>query len=349
MFIVRGINVYPLAVGTVVGGFRPAVNGEFQVVLRDAPPHDLPPLVRVELAGADADETGAADLVARLSARIHDLLVFTPEIELVGPGALPRTEGKARRIVRAYRESTGVTAPLIIERDGAVVTLRLDRPHVLNALDAALVEALLDAMATVGASADVRCLVIAGNGRSFSAGADLSGLLAMSVPEFAAFIDRLQELARRMRALTIPTIAAVQGHALAGGFELALGCDIRVAASNATFGLPDTAIGLSPTSGMSFLLPRVVGEGWARHLLLTGEWIDAARAERIGLVARVVPVEDLAAAVAPRWRVSSPHIRRMAWPRSRPNWLAAPRGRLRGGPGRRSGPRGRLLRDRRGP
>lgn len=186
------------------------------------------------------------------------------------------------------------TGPLLVERDDAVVTLRLDRPHVLNALDVALSEALLDAIATVHAAADVRCLVIAGSGRAFSAGADLTGMLAMSVPEFAGFIARLQELARRMRALTIPTIAAVQGHALAGGFELALACDIRVAATTAVFGLPDTAIGLSPTSGMSFLLPRVVGAGWARHLLLTGEWIDAPQAERIGLVTRVVAPDDLA-------------------------------------------------------
>ena len=188
--------------------------------------------------------------------------------------------------------------PLLVERDGAVVTLRLDRPHVLNALDGSLVEALLDAVATVASSPDVRCLVIAGNGRAFSAGADLTGMLAMTVPEFAAFIDRLQELARRMRALTIPTVAAVQGHALAGGFELALACDLRVAATDAVFGLPDTGIGLSPTSGMSYLLPRVVGEGWARHLLLTGEWIGAAQAERIGLVTKVVTLEALDEAAA---------------------------------------------------
>ena len=131
-------------------------------------------------------------------------------------------------------------APLLVERDGAVVTFRLDRPHVLNALDVGLVEALLDAVAEVHASPDVQCLVIAGNGRAFSAGADLTEMLAMSVPEFTTFIDRLQELARRMRGLTIPTVAAVQGHALAGGFELALACDLRVAASNAVFGLPDT-------------------------------------------------------------------------------------------------------------
>ena len=119
----------------------------------------------------------------------------------------------------------------------------------------------------------------------------------MTTPEFAGFIGLLQDLARRMRALSIPTVAAVHGHALAGGFELALACDIRVAATDAVFGLPDTSIGLSPTSGMSWLLPRVVGEGWARHLLLTGSWIDAVVAERIGLVTRVVAPEALEATV----------------------------------------------------
>ena len=103
MFIVRGINVYPLAVGTVIAGFRPQVNGEFQVVLRDPPPHELPPLVRVELAGR-SDGATTADLAARLAARIHDLLVFTPEVEILPPDTLPRTETKARRIVRAYLE-----------------------------------------------------------------------------------------------------------------------------------------------------------------------------------------------------------------------------------------------------
>ena len=104
MFIVRGINVYPLAVGTVVDEFRPSVNGEFQVVLRDAPPHKRPPLVRVALADPLPDD--ARDrLAGRISDRIHELLVFSPDVELVPAEALPRSETKARRIVRAYRES----------------------------------------------------------------------------------------------------------------------------------------------------------------------------------------------------------------------------------------------------
>lgn len=186
-------------------------------------------------------------------------------------------------------------APLVVERVGAVVVLRLDRPHVLNALSPALVEALLAEVAVVAEDRDARCLVVAANGRAFSAGADLGAMLAMDGSAFAALIGRLQELSRRMRALSIPTIAAVHGHALAGGFELALECDIRVAATDAVFGLPDTAIGLSPTSGMSYLLPRVVGDGWARDLLLTGRWIDAVVAERIGLVTQVVAPDALEA------------------------------------------------------
>ena len=111
----------------------------------------------------------------------------------------------------------------------------------------------------------------------------------MTRQTFAEFIALLQQLSAEMRRLAKPTIAAVNGYALAGGFELAVICDIRVAAENATFGLPDASIGLSPTSGLTYLLPRIVGLGWAKHLTFTGETIDARQAERIGLVTRVTP------------------------------------------------------------
>ncbi|MBM4408625.1 MAG: enoyl-CoA hydratase/isomerase family protein, partial [Chloroflexi bacterium] len=143
--------------------------------------------------------------------------------------------------------------------------------------------------------ADVGCILIRGAGRSFCAGGDLTAMLAMGgdARAFRAYIEALQALARVLRRLDVPTIAAVHGHVLAGGFELALACDLRIAAQDATFGLPDTALGLSPTSGMTWLLPRVVGEAWARHLLLTGEAIGAETAARIGLVTRVVSGADL--------------------------------------------------------
>lgn len=104
MFIVRGINVYPLAVGTVVDEFRPEVNGELQVVLRDAPPHRLAPLVRVALA-EPLPEGDRDRLIGRITDRIHELLVFSPDVELVEASALPRSETKSRRIVRTYREA----------------------------------------------------------------------------------------------------------------------------------------------------------------------------------------------------------------------------------------------------
>ena len=182
---------------------------------------------------------------------------------------------------------------LLVEKADGVATLRLNRPQVLNALNRALVQELVDAVDTARRDSAVRCLLIAGAGRAFSAGGDLKEMLTLTKDEFREFILLLQRLGAEMRRLGKPTIAAVHGYALAGGFELALSCDVRIAADSAVFGLPDTIIGLSPTSGMTYLLPRVVGLGWAKHLTLTGENVDARQAERIGLVTRVVPAADL--------------------------------------------------------
>jgi enoyl-CoA hydratase/carnithine racemase len=186
--------------------------------------------------------------------------------------------------------------PLLREQHASVAVLRLNRPHVLNALDRPLVEALHQAIGELDADPSVRAVVLVGNGRAFCAGGDLTAFLGMDETGFTTFIDLLQDLARRMRRLRVPIVGALQGYVLAGGFELAAACDIRIAADDAVFGLPDTAIGLSPTSGLSFLLPRIVGEGRARDLLIAGERIDAERAEAWGLVSRVVPVAQLEAA-----------------------------------------------------
>lgn len=191
---------------------------------------------------------------------------------------------------------TAARPPLVVERAGRVEILRLDRPEVLNALDPGLVGALRVAVERAGNDRSVGCLLITSSGRSFSAGGDLTAMLAMDTTAFRAYIEQLQALSLAMWRLPIPSVAALNGHVLAGGFELAIECDIRIAADDVTFGLPDTTIGLSPTSGMTFLLPRIVGEGWARHLLLTGETIDVRTAERIGLVTRVVGGGELQSA-----------------------------------------------------
>jgi enoyl-CoA hydratase/carnithine racemase len=184
---------------------------------------------------------------------------------------------------------------LLREAHDGVLLLRLNRPEKLNALSPELAGALLDALEEAGRDPGVRCLVLAGSGRAFCAGGDLTALLAMGTDEFRAFIELLQRLSAAMRGLGKPSIAAINGHTLAGGLELALECDLRVASEQARFGLPDASIGLTPTGGLTYLLPRVVGLGWAKHLALTEEVIDARQALAIGLVTRVVPAEQLEA------------------------------------------------------
>jgi len=188
---------------------------------------------------------------------------------------------------------SGDTSPLRSDRDGPIAHLTLDRPHVLNALDRSLVEALITAFEGIEADAEVRVVVLRGAGRAFCSGGDLTAFLSMEIAAFGAFIARLQVLARSMRRCRVPIIAALHGHVLAGGFELAAACDIRVAAQDAIFGLPDTSLGLPPTSGLSFLLPRIVGEGRARAFLLVGEPFDADVAVAAGFVNRVVSRDAL--------------------------------------------------------
>lgn len=185
--------------------------------------------------------------------------------------------------------------PLVVEKGDGVALLRLNRPAVLNAVNRVLLHALIAALEDARRDEAVRCLVIMGSGRAFSAGADLSEMLTMGKAEFRECILLWQRLSLGMREVGKPSLAAVHGYALAGGFELAVVADIRIAAEGAVFGLPDTAIGLPPTSGMTHLLPLIVGMGWAKHLALTGERIDARQAERIGLVTRVVPSAELEA------------------------------------------------------
>ncbi|MBI3760832.1 MAG: enoyl-CoA hydratase/isomerase family protein [Chloroflexi bacterium] len=181
---------------------------------------------------------------------------------------------------------------LLYHKSDGVALMRLNRPEVLNALNQSLLQALVAAVEDARRDDSVQCVVITGQGRAFSTGADLKAMMAMNKNEFREFIVLLQKLSAEMRRLAKPSIAAVNGYALAGGFELATICDIRIAAENAAFGLPDSPIGLSPTSGMTYLLPRIVGMGWAKQLTFTGETIDARQAERIGLVTRVVPVGE---------------------------------------------------------
>jgi len=174
--------------------------------------------------------------------------------------------------------------------------LTLNRPEVLNALDASLLNDLIDALRQVGKDSSQRLLIITGAGeKSFAAGADIKALVQMKSREAEEY-SRLGHQA--MNAVNRPdliSIAAINGYALGGGLELALACDIRISSNTASFGLPEVGLGLVPGFGGTQRLPRLVGRGIALEMLLSGEPIDAARAERIGLVNRVVPQADLMA------------------------------------------------------
>jgi enoyl-CoA hydratase len=183
---------------------------------------------------------------------------------------------------------------LQIERDGAVLIVTIARPAVLNALNAATLAELDRVMADAAADDAVRVVVLTGAGnKSFVAGADINELAELTPVAGREHARRGQSVARRIERLGKPVIAAVNGFALGGGWELAMACTLRLAADTAKFGQPEINLGLIPGYAGSQRLPRLVGRGRALELLLTGAQIGAEEALRIGLVNRVVPAAQL--------------------------------------------------------
>lgn len=208
---------------------------------------------------------------------------------------------------------------------GRVALLELVNPP-LNLVTGPLLEELDAALATLEAAApgDVRAVVITGRGdRAFSAGSDVGEFEAQRGPGGRAQLAREAGVARRLAALPMPTIAAIEGNALGGGLELALCCDLRVASERAKLGLPEVRLAVTPGAGGTHRLPRVVGPARAKELILTGRVLDAEAAERIGLVGSVVPAGTAVAAaraigeeIAARGPLAVREVKRLvdAWP-----------------------------------
>ena len=194
----------------------------------------------------------------------------------------------------------GVAGNLVrIESDGAVATLTIDRPDKRNALSLELVRTLEAALSRLREEADLRAVVLTGAGGVFVAGADIAELRDRRAEESLLGINA--GLFRAIEAFPWPVVAAIEGWALGGGMELAMACDLRIAAEGAKFGQPELGLGILPAAGGMHRLPGLVGMGVAKDLVLTGRIVDAAEALRIGLVSRVVPdgralPESLAAA-----------------------------------------------------
>lgn len=183
---------------------------------------------------------------------------------------------------------------LIYDKKDHIGILTVNRPDKLNALSRELTEELQKLLNEVEKDVDLRVLVITGAGdKAFVAGADINELVERDAVLGRDVSRFRQELFARIENLPVPVIAAVNGYALGGGLELALACNIRVASAKAQFGAPEVKLGIIPGDGGTQRLPRLVGLGRAMELVLTGDFIDALEAHRIGLVNRVVPHEEL--------------------------------------------------------
>jgi enoyl-CoA hydratase len=181
---------------------------------------------------------------------------------------------------------------VLVERRGNVGLITLNRPRVFNALSDALTQALSAALDQLEADDEIGAMVLTGNDKAFAAGADIKEMNTRSFVDMylSDFITSSWERITRCRK---PIIAAVSGYALGGGCELALMCDFILAAETARFGQPEITIGILPGAGATQRLPRLVGKSKAMDMILTGRMIDAEEAERMGLVARVIPAEKL--------------------------------------------------------
>ena len=189
------------------------------------------------------------------------------------------------------RRSSMSTQNVLIETKGRVGIIRFNRPQALNALNAALVGELIAAIDTLEADDNIGCLIITGSDKAFAAGADIKEMADKSyhdvnMEDFGGDKDRIARCRK-------PVVAAVAGFALGGGCELAMMCDIIIAADNAKFGQPEIKLGVIPGIGGTQRLTRAVGKSKAMEMNLTGRMMDAAEAERANLVARVVPLASL--------------------------------------------------------
>jgi enoyl-CoA hydratase len=184
---------------------------------------------------------------------------------------------------------------ILYEKTEGIATIKLNRPRVLNALNKKLWLEFQSALEDAENDSDVKVLIITGEGRAFSTGADLKESKIRTMESYRNYLEELQETSRKIIRFIKPTIAAINGYALGSGYELALACDIRIATEDAQIGSPEARVTSSVTGGAMRLIQELIGPGKAKELLFTAKNIDGKEAERIGLVNRAVPHAQLMA------------------------------------------------------
>ncbi|HHU17549.1 MAG TPA: crotonase [Clostridiales bacterium] len=182
---------------------------------------------------------------------------------------------------------------LLYETKDGIAYITINRPKSLNALSNEVLDELHAAFTAVDNDPEVKSVILTGEGKAFVAGADIAEMVKLSTLEGRAMMIKGQNVMNQIEMLKKPVIAAVNGFALGGGCELAMACDIRIASENAKFGQPEVNLGIIPGFGGTQRLPKLVGKGMGKYMIMTAEMIDAHEAYRIGLVEKVVPAEEL--------------------------------------------------------
>ncbi len=185
---------------------------------------------------------------------------------------------------------------VLFDKDGAIAILSLNRPHVLNAYNVAMRDALFEALRAAADDPEIHAVVLRGNGPAFCTGGDVSEFGTAPSPTAARDVRWRRDVWGLLRALPKPVIAAVHGYVVGGGFEMALLCDLCVAAHDARFAYPETGLAMIPGVAGTQTTPRAIGVGRAMDLILTGRWLTAPEALHLGIVTRVVALEALGAA-----------------------------------------------------
>ena len=182
---------------------------------------------------------------------------------------------------------------LILDKEAGVATLTLNRPQQLNALSRPMIQSIGKALDEVSQDNSLKVLIVTGAGRGFCAGLDVSAFPKAKEVSVLELGNMLRAMTLPLYNLAKPTIAAINGVTVGGGLAIALQCDIRIASEKATFSSGYVRIGIPPDLGSTYLLPRIVGTAKAMELMLTGDTFDAAKAQRIGMLNKVVPEEDV--------------------------------------------------------
>ena len=180
-----------------------------------------------------------------------------------------------------------------VETKQSTAWITLNRPNKLNAINSMMLTELSNAADTIKADNNIKCVIITGNTKAFSAGADLAELQTLTPEKAAKFSEMGQQVFSKIESMRKPVIAAIKGCALGGGLELALACDFRLASNNAQLGCPEIKLGLLPAWGATQRLPQIIGDSNAKHLITVGDKITAKEALTLCLVDKVVPTEML--------------------------------------------------------